>query len=192
MLHGYMSHLYSSRIFTWDSAISQHLEASSILQLQMCHIELLDAIFEGTIHLQVTIDLEMHTDLNVTLVNWSDWVHVHRTSVQMYKYLKTQQLTHIIHLYIHWGSIQLVRKDTWKTVQFFKTTRIESGSAIRQGLQNQKQSMPHMKCASFKAVRFIWMYQYSTFSDTDRSSSRSAKHCELFCTRGQLEVSLAN
>ena len=85
MLHGYMSHLYSSRIFTWDSAISQHLEASSILQLQMCHIELLDAIFEGTIHLQVTIDLEMHTDLNVTLVNWSDWVHVHRTSVQMYK-----------------------------------------------------------------------------------------------------------
>ena len=95
-------------------------------------------------------------------------------------------------IYRHWGSIQLVRKDTWKTVQFFKTTRIESGSAIRQGLQNQKQSMPHMKCASFKAVRFIWMYQYSTFSDTDRSSSRSAKHCELFCTRGQLEVSLAN
>lgn len=76
----YMSHLYSSRIFTWDSAISQHLDASSILQPQMCHIELLDAIFEGTIHLQVTIDLEMHTDQNVTLVNWSDWVHVHRTS----------------------------------------------------------------------------------------------------------------
>lgn len=153
MLHGYMSHLYSSRIFTWDSAISQHLEASSILQLQMCHIELLDAIFEGTIHLQVTIDLEMHTDLNVTLVNWSDWVHVHRTSVQMYKYLKTQQLTHIIHLYIvsfqgSLGSLSPFRiagmtwlSSPWKGDKKHTSSRAHSPSGQRNPKNRNKRNL---------------------------------------------------
>lgn len=149
MLHGYMSHLYSSRIFTWDSAISQHLEASSILQLQMCHIELLDAIFEGTIHLQVTIDLEMHTDQNVTLViGLGPCAQDKCTNVQI-----IENTTHIIHLYIvsfqgSLGSLSPFRiagmtrlSSPWKGDKKHTSSRAHSPSGQRNPKTRKKRNL---------------------------------------------------